>query len=532
MEVGRPVAKKLVCARAAVEATYFQLLLYTRAVKLDSLLYIQPGSVMFARGTSASSVCRGVLRSEAISSSLLGSPRRSINNLNSRHLVRSRPYANLRCKCHPSSSDTKTMGLLENLKARGLFENCTDEEGLEQSLSTPIKVYCGFDPTADSLHLGNLLGIVVLSWFQRFGHQPVVLLGGATGRVGDPSGKSQERPLLAEDVLQGNSDSIRTLIQNIICSGSDSTPVLVVDNYDWFKNMSFLDFLRDVGKYARVGSMLSKDSVRSRLDSESGLSFTEFSYQLLQGYDFMHLFSREGVSVQVGGSDQWGNITAGTELIRRVIKKEGAQGLTFPLLLKSDGSKFGKSASGAVWLSREKLSPYKFYQYLLGTTDSDVIRLLKMLTFLPLEVIHQIEHDMSTPNYIPNTAQRLLAEEVTSFVHGERGLEEAVKATESLRPGNDTVLDAESLKMASESIPQVNIDRKAVIGSMIVDVMPMSGLLPTKGATRRMIANGGVRVNNVKVENDSQTVEESDVIGGDMILLAAGKKNKLLVYLV
>jgi tyrosyl-tRNA synthetase len=424
------------------------------------------------------------------------------------------------------------MGLLEILKTRGLFENCTDEEALEQSLSTPIKVYCGFDPTADSLHLGNLLGIVVLSWFQRFGHQPVVLLGGATGRVGDPSGKSQERPLLAEDVLQGNSDSIRLLIQNIIGSGSDSTPVLVVNNYDWFKNMSFLDFLRDVGKYARVGSMLSKDSVRSRLDSESGLSFTEFSYQLLQGYDFMHLFSHEGVSVQVGGSDQWGNITAGTELIRRVAKKEGAQGLTFPLLLKSDGSKFGKSASGAVWLSREKLSPYKFYQYLLGTTDSDVIRLLKMLTFLPLEVIHQIEQDMSTPNYIPNTAQRVLAEEVTSFVHGERGLEEAVKATESLRPGNDTVLDAEVLKMASESIPQVNIDRKAVIGSMIVDVMPMSGLLPTKGATRRMIANGGVRVNNVKVESDSQTVEESDVIGGDMILLAAGKKNKLLVYLV
>lgn len=271
--------------------------------------------------------------------------------------------------------------------------------------------------------------------------------------------------------------------------------------------------------------------MRSRLASEDGLSFTEFSYQLLQGYDFMHLFKNENVSAQIGGSDQWGNITAGTELIRRVLREDGAHGLTFPLLLKSDGSKFGKSASGAIWLSKERLSPYKFYQHLLATDDRDVVRLLRMLTFIPLDEISVIESNMNVDDYVPNTAQRILAEHVTQFVHGVDGLREAFEATNSLKPGSDTILDANALQLVSDSIPSASLDREIVIGSLVVDVMTASGLLESKGAAKRMIRNGGIRINNIKVTDESQIIVSSDVIGDDMILLAAGKKNKLLLRL-
>lgn len=402
---------------------------------------------------------------------------------------------------------------------------------LRRILQKPLKVYCGFDPTADSLHLGNLLGIVILTWFQRKGHHPVILIGGATGRVGDPSGRSQERPLLDEDTLAKNTRAIRCSIEEILRRDSHHAEITVVDNYDWFKDVTLLDFLRDAGKFARLGTMLAKDSVRSRLASEDGLSFTEFSYQLLQGYDFMHLFKNENVSAQIGGSDQWGNITAGTELIRRVLREDGAHGLTFPLLLKSDGSKFGKSASGAIWLSKERLSPYKFYQHLLATDDRDVVRLLRMLTFIPLDEISVIESNMNVDDYVPNTAQRILAEHVTQFVHGVDGLREAFEATNSLKPGSDTILDANALQLVSDSIPSASLDREIVIGSLVVDVMTASGLLESKGAAKRMIRNGGIRINNIKVTDESQIIVSSDVIGDDMILLAAGKKNKLLLRL-
>ena len=421
--------------------------------------------------------------------------------------------------------------LLTTLKARGLFDNCTDESGLRDALQLPIKIYCGFDPTADSLHLGNLLGIIILSWFQRAGHQPVILVGGATGSVGDPSGRSQERPLLDEQTLSANVSAICDSIESILKRNGGHGDTTVLNNYDWFKDISLLGFLRDTGKFARLGTMLSKDSVRKRLESEDGLSFTEFTYQLLQGYDFLHLFRNEDVRVQVGGSDQWGNITAGTELIRRVIRVEGAYGLTFPLLLKSDGTKFGKSASGAVWLSKEKLTPYHFYQYLLNTSDSDVVTLLRMLTFLPLDHIERIEQDMSTASYIPNTAQQILATEVTRFVHGSDGLQEATKATASLRPGTDTVLDADALKLVSDTIPSATLSRSDVIDKPIVDVVASSGLLESKGAAKRMIRNGGIRVNNMKITDESKTISQSDIVGDNMVLLAAGKKNKLLLML-
>ena len=328
-----------------------------------------------------------------------------------------------------------------------------------------------------------------------------------------------------------NTRAIRCSIEEILRRDSHHAEITVVDNYDWFKDVTLLDFLRDAGKFARLGTMLAKDSVRSRLASEDGLSFTEFSYQLLQGYDFMHLFKNENVSAQIGGSDQWGNITAGTELIRRVLREDGAHGLTFPLLLKSDGSKFGKSASGAIWLSKERLSPYKFYQHLLATDDRDVVRLLRMLTFIPLDEISVIESNMNVDDYVPNTAQRILAEHVTQFVHGVDGLREAFEATNSLKPGSDTILDANALQLVSDSIPSASLDREIVIGSLVVDVMTASGLLESKGAAKRMIRNGGIRINNIKVTDESQIIVSSDVIGDDMILLAAGKKNKLLLRL-
>lgn len=372
------------------------------------------------------------------------------------------------------------------------------------------------------------------------------MIGGATGRVGDPSGKSAERPVLAEETIERNVKGIETILHRLLSSGSNSSsssngstpqqqPVKIVNNLDWLGNMGLLEFLRDVGKYARVGTMLAKDSVKTRLDSESGMSYTEFTYQLLQGYDFVHLARAHGVQVQIGGSDQWGNITAGTELIRKTLDGSDnnndmvCHGMTFPLLLKADGSKFGKSESGAVWLAAEALSPYKFYQFLFSTADVDVIRLLKSLTFLPLEEIQKIEASMrSDSGYIPNTAQKRLAEEVTQFVHGEIGLAQALKATAALSPGAfSTELDAATL--LESDAPQASLPRDQVVGVFLSEVMVAVGMQPSKGAVRRMIKNGGVRMNNVKVEDDEVKVREEDLVEGKLLLLTAGKKNKVMV---
>lgn len=298
------------------------------------------------------------------------------------------------------------------------------------------------------------------------------------------------------------------------------------------------------GKMARVGTMLAKDSVRTRMESESGISYTEFTYQLLQGYDFVHMARTMGVKVQVGGSDQWGNITAGTDLVRRMMGGEaeaadGAEeaptgppqcfGLTFPLLLKADGSKFGKSESGAVWLSSEMLSPYQFYQFLLKTTDADVLRFLRVLTFLPLEEIEAIEASMADPAYVPNTAQRRLAEEVTRFVHGEEGLQQALNATAALAPGAATKLDATTLEAVAADAPSATLTRAEVVGQTLADVMVAVGMQGSKAAVRRMIKGGGVRVNNEKIEDELHELDEGDLMDGRLLLLAAGKKNKMLV---
>jgi len=427
----------------------------------------------------------------------------------------------------------KQVNVIRTLRERGLLQDMTGPELEELASEESLMVYCGFDPTAESLHLGNLLGIIVLSWFQRCGHVPVALLGGATGRVGDPSGKSSERPVMSEETIERNTRGIEVTLRTLLSVDEEQLkhPV-VVNNLDWFGGMGLLEFLRDVGKYARVGTMISKESVKKRMESESGISYTEFTYQLLQGYDFVHLSKSMGIKVQVGGSDQWGNIIAGTELARKMHGTDSCHGMTFPLLLKADGSKFGKSESGALWLTASMLSPYNFYQHLLKTTDSDVVKFLKMLTFLPLEDIQEIEKSMTRPEYVPNTAQKILAEQVTQFVHGDEGVRQALSATEALAPGSQTKLSKESLEAAAGDCPTASVTKQDVIGTPLPDVMVQIGMQPSKAAVRRMIKGGGVRINNERVEEELYEIKAEDIIDDTFILLAAGKKNKMLLKIL
>ncbi len=413
------------------------------------------------------------------------------------------------------------------LKERGFIDALTSPE-IEKIVENPIKLYCGFDPTSDSLHLGNLVGIIALAWFKRFGHHPIALVGGATGMIGDPSGKSAERNLLSEEALRANAASLDHLLNTLLNrDGNERLPVL--NNYDWISKFSLLDFLRDVGKHFRLGVMLAKDMVRTRLITEEGMSFTEFSYQLLQGYDFYYLLKHHGVVLQVGGSDQWGNITAGTDLIRKLNGEQQAFGLTFPLLTKSDGTKFGKTEKGAIWLSPDKLSPYEFYQYLYRVSDDDVVKLLRVLTFIPIEEIRQLEQQLNREECAPNALQKRLAEEATRFVHGEEGLRSALEVTVNLAPGKETVLDVATLEATSNNLPSVAFPLSEIIDCKLVDCLFNAKLFASKGDARRMILNGGVYINNQKIGDANYVLSQKDLIEGRMLLLAAGKKNKVIV---
>ncbi len=402
--------------------------------------------------------------------------------------------------------------VLETLRERGFIEQATSEE-LGAVLQKPVAVYVGFDPTADSLHLGNLLGIMALAWMQRAGHKPVVVLGGATGRIGDPSGKSVERPLLADAAIDFNVIRLKGFFERIL-----HEPV-VVNNNDWLGSFPLVSFLRDVGKQFRVGVMLSKEMVRNRLNSEEGISYTEFSYQILQGYDFVHLNRAMGVTVQMGGSDQWGNIVSGIELSR---KMGGAPlfGMTWPLLTRSDGKKFGKSEEGAIWLEADRLSPYHLYQYLVRLPDADVGKCLRLLTFLPLAEIRALEGSRE-----PNVAQRKLAEEVTRFIHGDEGLQAALKATQGLAPGKEAELSAEALR----ELTPVELPREEVVGAKFSDVMVRVGLVASKGEATRLIQQGGAYANNRKIGDMHAVIVVGDLIEGEYLLLSAGKKKRLLV---
>ncbi len=420
-----------------------------------------------------------------------------------------------------------TKNIIAYLQERGFVDAVTSEE-LQKACEGPIKLYCGFDPTAESLHLGNLIGIMVLAHFQRFGHTPVIVLGGATGRIGDPSGKSQERPLLDIEVIRSNINSIRTHFEQVLkFDGSLPCPE-IVNNDDWFCKIGVIDFLRDIGKHFRLGSMLARDTVRTRLESEEGMSFTEFSYQLIQGYDFYHLYSEHEVVLQIGGSDQWGNIVSGIDLTRKLTGKS-VYGLTWPLLTRSDGKKFGKSEQGAIWLSPKLCSPYQFYQYVVRMPDADVVHMLKMLTFLDLKEIGQIEKQMKAPGYIPNTAQKRLAEEVTRIIHGEEGVEKALKATEAAAPGKEAVLDASVLQEIASDMPSVSLSLSDVLNMRYADLAVAAGLLPSKGEANRLLKNGGAYINNEQITDPNLAIQKEDLIDGQFLVVGAGKKKKVLI---
>ncbi len=419
--------------------------------------------------------------------------------------------------------------IIDVLTERGLIEALTSEE-IRELTQTPARIYCGFDPTSDSLHLGNLVAIIGLAWFQKFGHTPVAIVGGATGMIGDPSGKASERQLLDEATLEKNVKGIEKNLKAILDFSHPTAPPLILNNFDWYKDVSFIQFLREIGSFFRLGPMLAKESVKLRLQSEEGMSFTEFSYQILQGYDFLHLMQHYGVSIQLGGSDQWGNITSGTELIRRVLGKP-AFGITFPLLTRSDGQKFGKSEKGAIWLSPEKLSPYEFYQYLVRVEDADVIKLMRMLTFMEMSEIRYYEKKMQDSDYLPRTAQKKLAEEVTRLVHGEAALVKAIEVTQGVAPGANTTLNAQTLESLAQDMPSCELPFAAAIQMKIIDLVVAAGLQTTKGEARRLIRNGGVYINNQKIEDENQSVSKDMMIDERFILVATGKKNKTLIRL-
>lgn len=420
--------------------------------------------------------------------------------------------------------------IIQILEERSFIDAISSDD-LKKLVEKPIKFYIGFDPTAESLHLGNLVGVMAASWFQKYGHQPFILVGGATGKIGDPSGKSHERPLLSEAALECNITSIESQLKNILDFSNETTRPILVNNQDWYKEITITDFLRDVGKHFRMGVMLAKDSVKTRVQSEEGMSFTEFSYQILQGYDFYYLHENHGVILQMGGSDQWGNITSGIDFTKK-ISRNSVYGLTFPLLTRSDGKKFGKSEGGAIWLSSKMCSPYKFYQYLYRVLDADVIKLLKMLTFLPLSEINELEKGLRNQALPPNAAQKILAEEVTRFVHGQKGLDIAVKVTKAAAPGSDAVLDRDILHEIKGDIPTVHINSKELVGYSIVDVLALSGLLSSKSEAIRLIKNGGAYLNNQRVVDVKQVIEKKDLIGGEFLLMSSGKKKRLLIEVV
>lgn len=424
---------------------------------------------------------------------------------------------------------------IEELQWRGLFSDMTP--GTEEQLNKEMtKAYIGFDPTADSLHIGSLIQIKILAHFQQHGHQPIALVGGATGMIGDPSGKSAERNLLSEETLLYYVDCLKNQLSRFLefdCDGDNKA--ILVNNYDWMKNFTFLDFAKNIGKHITVNYMMAKDSVKKRFSGDSGvdgMSFTEFTYQLLQGYDYLHLYQNDGVKLQMGGSDQWGNITTGTELIRRKAQGE-AYALTVPLITKADGSKFGKSESGEnYWLDAKKTSPYKFYQFWLNATDDDAERFIKFYTFLPKEEIEALIEDHKTAAH-ERKLQKKLAEEVTVWVHGQAEYEKALKASQILfgqSTAEDLVsLDEELFLQIFDGVPQKEVSKSELVGSNIVDLISeKTGFLKSKGEAKRELTGNAISVNKTKVGED-YSVSESDLIDGKFLLLQKGKKNYFIV---
>jgi tyrosyl-tRNA synthetase len=417
------------------------------------------------------------------------------------------------------------MTLLEDLQWRGLLADCTDLDALNQRVNEgPIALYCGFDPTGDSLHVGHLMGQLTLRRFQLAGHHPIALAGGATGMIGDPSGKSAERNLLTREQLKHNVASIKTQLSRLLDFVHPKNPARLVDNADWTAPISYLDFLRDVGKFFSLNVMLAKDSVKSRMEGDNGISYTEFSYQLLQAYDFFHLRSAMNCELQIGGSDQWGNITAGTDLIRKKLGSV-AWGWTFPLITKADGTKFGKTEGGAVWLDPQKTSPYKLYQFFVNTEDAKVSEYLRKFTFLSRPEIEDLEAK-HTANPGAREAHKALAREVTRLVHGQTALDAALKASEILFGAEIGDTPEETFRDVVGEVPTKELERAKLDGAGVsmIDVLILSGLAPSKGQARKDIEGGGIYLNNVRVGDVAKAATASDLLFGKYLLLRKGKR--------
>ena len=420
------------------------------------------------------------------------------------------------------------MNIIDDLMWRGAINQMTDEEGLRQlTQEKAVSLYCGVDPTGDSMHIGHLIPFMILRRFQLAGHRPVIVIGGATGSIGDPSGRTSERVLQTKEQVQHNVEKLTAQMKRLfLTSQEDQEAVRLVNNYDWTKELSLLDFLRDYGKHFNLNTMLAKDVVASRL--EVGISFTEFSYQILQSIDFLQLFRKEDVQLQIGGADQWGNITAGLELIRKVEGAEArAYGLTIPLMLKSDGTKFGKSAGGAVWLDPEKTTPYEFYQFWLNQDDRDVIKYIKYFTFLEKEEIEALEVSVQEEPH-KRQAQKRLAEEVTLFVHGEAALQDALKITNALFTGDVQQLNADEIEQGFKNMPTFESEKvEQNLATWLVDL----GIEPSRRQSREDIQNGAISINGEKITDLEHVWTPEQSFEGRFVLVRRGKKKYFLVKL-
>ena len=422
------------------------------------------------------------------------------------------------------------MSILDELNWRGLVTDCTDTAQLTKRLAAPTTLYCGFDPTADSLHVGNLVPLLALRRFQLLGHHPIALAGGATGMVGDPSGKTQERQLQTKETLDRNIACVKEQLRRLLDFDAQTNPARLVDNSTWTAPVSFLDFLRDIGKHFSVNQMVAKESVRARMaDREAGISFTEFSYMLLQAFDFYVLCRDHGCELQIGGSDQWGNITAGIDLCRKKLGKT-VYGLTLPLITNADGSKFGKTEAGAVWLDPKTTSVYRFYQFWINTDDRDVIHCLKYFTFLSRDEIGALE-TKHAQNPGARDAHQALAQAVTDLIHGAAATTEAIRASEILFGGELAGVSEATFNDMVGEVPTKEIEKAKLDGAglPLVELLVYSGLCPSKGQARKDIEGGGVNLNNVRESRATRAVTTSDLLFGKHLLLRKGKKNYFVV---
>ena len=413
------------------------------------------------------------------------------------------------------------MNLFDELKLRGLIHDHTDQTEIQGTFGRGgISLYCGFDPTADSLHIGNLIPITGLMRFQRAGHRPIALIGGGTGMIGDPSGKSEERNLLSAEILEHNLNGIRAQFERFLDFDAGSNSARMMNNGEWLNEVRLIDFFRDVGKHFSIGYMMAKESVKSRI-ADAGISYTEFSYMALQAYDFLYLFENENCTLQIGGSDQWGNITAGIELIRRVHGKP-AQGMTFPLITTSDGRKFGKTEEGNIWLDPKRTSPYRFSQYWVQTDDRDVGRFLRYFTFLPVAEIDEIEKEhLKSPE--KRAGQHLLAKELTTLVHDAAAARSAERAAKILFGAQLDGIEKNDLLSAAEEMPKTLHSRE--LPFPLINLLLETGLSKSKTMARKELKGGGIYVNNHRITDEKSVLSVDDILFGQYILLRKGKKN-------